>query len=126
MICLDIWQLIFDYCDITDQLNILSMCKIFNDELQIKKLKNFKIDDIILKQKKFYNLEELHVSHNEKIKNVNHLTKLKILDCSHSCGIYQEGIIDLKFIEELYASYNGKIKNVNHLTKLKILDCSCS
>ena len=63
-------------------------------------------------------------SYNEKIINVNHLTKLKILDCYGDCGIDQEGSKDLQFIEELFAYDNKKIKNVNHLTKLKILDCS--
>jgi Leucine-rich repeat (LRR) protein len=98
MICLDVWQLIFDYCNINDQLNILSTCKIFKDELQIKKLKHKKVDDIILQQKKFYNLEELYADNNKKIKNVNHLTKLKILDCSNNCGIDQAGIQDLELI----------------------------
>ena len=59
---------------------------------------------------------------NEKIKNVNHLSKLKILDCSGDCGIDQEGIKDLQLIEKLYAINNNKIKNVNHLTKLKIIN----
>jgi hypothetical protein len=68
MICLDIWQLIFDYCDINDQLNILSTCKIFNNELQIKKLEHVKINDTILKQKKFYNLEVLYANDNKKNK----------------------------------------------------------
>ena len=56
-----------------------------------------------------------------EIKNVNHLTNLKILNCSYYCGIDQEGIKDLRLIEELYANLNEKIKNVNHLTKLKLL-----
>ena len=69
-------------------------------------------------------IEKLNANNNKKIKNVNHLSKLKILDCSYNCGIDQEGIKDLQLIEELNANDNKKIKNVNHLTKLKILDCS--
>ena len=57
----------------------------------------------------------------KKIKNVNHLTKLKILNCSWNCGIDQKGIKDLQLIEELNANVNKKIKNINHLTKFKIL-----
>jgi hypothetical protein len=113
MICLDIWQLIFDYYDIHDQLNILSICKIFNNKLKVKKLKHIKLNDVILQQRKFYNLEELYASNNEKIKNVNHLIKLKILDCSYDCGIDQEGIKDLKLIEKLYALGNKKIQSIN-------------
>jgi hypothetical protein len=60
----------------------------------------------------------------EKIKNVNHLYKLKILYCSHSYGIDQKDINELKLMEELFADNNRKITNVNHLTKLKILNCS--
>ena len=41
---------------------------------------------------------------NNKITNVNHLTKLKILNCSYYCGINQKGIKDLKLIEELNAN----------------------
>ena len=69
-------------------------------------------------------IEKLNANNNEKIKNVNHLTKLKILYCNGICGIDQEGIKDLQLIENLYATNNKKIKNVNHLTKLKILNCS--
>ena len=60
MICLDIFQIIVDYLEIREQLNVLSVCKLFNDELKIKKLRNNKnLNDIILKQKKFSCLEEL-------------------------------------------------------------------
>ena len=65
------------------------------------------------------------MNHNEKIKNVNYLSKLKILYCSCDCGIDQEGIKDLQLIEELYSDDNEKIKNVKYLSKLKILYCSC-
>ena len=49
---------------------------------------------------------------------------LKILDCSDSFGIDQNGILELNLIE-LYTTGNEKIKNVNHMKEtLKILDCS--
>ena len=48
----------------------------------------------------------------KKIKNVNYLSKLKILYCFDDCGIDREGIKDLQLIEESYAIYNIKIKNV--------------
>ena len=37
---LDIYNIIFEYCDIYDQLNIMSTCKLLNKNLKIKKLKN--------------------------------------------------------------------------------------
>ena len=121
-LCLDIYNIIIEYCDIYDQLNIMSTCKILNKNLKIKKLNNSNISDEILRQEKFIDLEELNANNNKKIKNVNNLTKLKILDCSYDCGIDQEGIKDLQLIEVLYASDNKKIKNVNHLTKLKVIN----
>ena len=121
---LDIYSNIFEYCSTYDQLNIMMTCKILNKKLKIKKLNHPNVSDDILKQEKFTDLEELYASYNEKITNVNHLSKLKILNCFRDCGIDQEGIKNLQLIEELDASYNKKIKNVNHLTKLKILNCS--
>ena len=122
LMCLDIYQTIFEHCDIYDQLNIMSTCKVLNKNLKIKKLHNSNVSDKVLQQEKFIDLEELDANDNKKIKNVNHLTKLKILNCSNACGIDQEGIKDLQFIEELNASGNEKIKNVNHLTKLKVIN----
>jgi len=71
-------------------------------------------------------IEKLHCSDNCKIDNVNHLKNtLKILNCSYTCGIDQNGISELQYIEEIYCSNNNKINNVNHLKNtLKILHCS--
>ena len=123
-LCLEVYNEIFEYCDIYDQLKIMMTCKLLNKKLKIKKLNHLNVSDKVLQQEKFIDLEELNANHNKKIKNINHLTKLKILDCSWNCGIDQEGIKELQLIEELNANNNEKIKNVNHLTKLKILDCS--
>ena len=123
-LCLEVYNEIFEYCNIYDKLKIMLTCKLLNKNLKIKKLNHPYVSDKILQQEKFIDLEELDASYNKKIKNVNHLTKLKILDCSRNCGIDQEGIKDVQLIEELYTNNNKKIINVNHLTKLKILDCS--
>ena len=123
ILCLDVYNKIFEYCDIYDQLKIMTTCKLLNKKLKIKKLNHHNVSDKVLQQEKFINLEELNAYNNKKIKNVNHLAKLKILYCSYDCGIDQEGIKDLKLIEELYAVDNKKIKNVNHLINLKKLYC---
>ena len=81
-LCLEVYNEIFEYCDINDQLNIMTTCKLLNKKLKIKKLNHPNVSDKILKQEKFIDLEELNANNNQKIKNVNHLTKLKILYCS--------------------------------------------
>jgi len=57
----------------------------------------------------------------QKITNINHMTKLKILSASHDCGINDGGISDMTNLEILYANSNTKITNVNHMTKLREL-----
>ena len=98
ILCLDIYIEIFEHCNINDQLNIMLTCKLLNKKLKIKKLNHHNVCDYILKQEKFIDLEELNANNNEKIKNVNHLTKLKILKCCDDCGINQEGIENLQSI----------------------------
>jgi len=79
--------------------------------------------------KNLTNIEELYLSGNFNIYNINHLKKLKILDASitindngiYSCGIDDESIQNLINIEVLNANGNGKITDVNHLTNLRIL-----
>jgi hypothetical protein len=70
------------------------------------------------------NLEELNAFDNPNIYDLNHLKKLKKLDCGGYCNITQESIQDLENLEELYACGNNSISDVNNLKKLKILDCS--
>ena len=87
MLCLDVCIKIFDYCNCYDQLNIMSTCKLLFKNLKIKKLYGKKIDDNILKQEKFIDLEALDATGNDKITNINNLTKLKTLYCAYNCGI---------------------------------------
>ena len=81
-LCLEIYNKIFEYCDIHDQLNIMMTCKLLNKKLKIKKLNHHNVSDEVLKQEKFIDLEELNARNNKKITNINHLTKLKVLNCS--------------------------------------------
>jgi len=72
--------------------------------------------------KNMINVEELDVSGNQKITNINHMRKLKILDArGNSCGITQKYITNLTNLTKLDISYNVKISNVNTFVKLKHL-----
>ena len=59
---------------------------------------------------KSLNLIELRAWDNNKIKNNQHMNKLKILDCYGNCGISDDNIKSLNLIA-LYAKHNNKITN---------------
>src|SRR5690606_32616173 len=78
------------------------------------------------------NLEELNLSINKKINNLNHLQKLRRLDCKYS-NINISSINKLNNIETIICSYRGDIdmnskilyqnnKNIEILTDMEILD----
>src|SRR5439155_22599640 len=69
------------------------------------------------------NLQELNAGYNSEITNVNHMSKLIILDASGKCGIDDRGIINVN-LQELHAQDNPKITNVNHMSKLIKLNAS--
>ena len=52
-LCLEVYNEIFEYCEIYDQLNIMKICKLLNKKLKIKKLNRYNVSDKILKQEKF-------------------------------------------------------------------------
>ena len=53
ILCLEVYNEIFEYCDIYDQLNIMLTCKLLNKKFKIKKLNHPNVSDDILKQEKF-------------------------------------------------------------------------
>ena len=65
-------------------------------------------------------LINLHVSDNNKIKNVSFMKNLYSLYAGNNCGIDQNGIKNLDLVE-LDASDNNKIKNVSFMKNLVIL-----
>ncbi len=88
------------------------------------------IDDFGIKDLIY--LEELYVGQhlnisgivtgNEKITNINHMKKLKILyACGEFCGLDDHGINELLNLEELYVNDNNKITNINYMKNLKRL-----
>ena len=80
-------------------------------------------DDSLVSTLGGLNLVKLNASWNPKIKKINHMTNLRILDASDTCGIGDEGLIGLNLVE-LKAFHNPKIKKINHMTNLRILDAS--
>ena len=130
MLCLDVVQIICDFCDLKTQINLINTCKEYEENLQIIKLTctdgiNQQVTQEILQQKKFSQLRYLNASNNMKITNVNHLKNtLILLNCSGNCEIAQEGINELRKLQILNACDNQKITNVNHLKDTLIeLDC---
>ena len=110
ILCLDVVQIICDFCDFKTQLNLIQACKEYDENLKIRKLTctvkiNQQITQNILQQKKFNQLRYLNASYNEKIINVNHLKDTLIeLHCTRNCGIQQEGINELRKLQILDAS----------------------
>ncbi len=105
------------------KLNLCESNKIFDLNF-LTKLKELdcsftEINDNNIKE---LNLEHLSANNCKNITNINHMSKLKILDVSGNCGVNDYGIKNLLNIVELNASENTKITNVNHMLKLKILD----
>jgi len=59
---------------------------------------------------RYINLEKLDAAFNSKITNVNHLTKLEILDAfGINCGINDAGLVQCVNLKSLNVSYNRKI-----------------
>ena len=123
---------IFDKLDFLTQIRFRQICKWLN-RIKIHNMYYYMNIQYIdrLSNKILINYPEikyLMVSYNSKVSNINHMTKLQILDASCvylECGIGDNGIKNLNLIE-LYAADNKKIKNVNHMTNLKILNASWS
>lgn len=72
---------------------------------------------------KLQSLKYLHISNNCDINNINHLKKLKKLECRDASQIKQNSIRKLTNIVRLNCSNNNKIVSLSVMNKLKILIC---
>jgi hypothetical protein len=127
MLCLDVVQIIVDYCELKTQLKVICLTREYYDNIKIKKLKcSTEFSQQTLLQKKFDRLEELDCRNNWRVKNVNHLaTTLTKLICRGSlCSINQLGISGLKKLQVLDATGNSEITDVNHLADT-LIELSC-
>lgn len=118
----EIYQKISSYQNCVDQIKITTLCRYFYHHIRItdfynldeKYLKN--LSDKILKRYPY--IEQLNASNNPKIKDINHLKKIKKLNASgHLCGITNDGITDLNLIS-LYVTNNIKITKPCHMSNL--------
>ena len=130
VLCLDVVQIICDFCDLKTQIKLISTCQEYYEYLKIRKLNCFdrigsNITQEVITQRKFNELRNLNAFHNSKITDVNHLqNSLTELYCSWKCGINQMGIANLKVLQKLNAADNNKITDVNHLQNTLIeLNC---
>ena len=119
-ICLDIWKIIFEYCDFISKIRLSQVCTLFYKNLHITdfcnieyKYKNKLTDDIL---KNYKNIIKLNVGYNSKIKDVSWMSNLKELDASW-VGIDQNGIKNLNLIK-LKVRHNSKIKDVSWMSNL--------
>lgn len=117
---------IYDNTDIYDlnhltklkKLEFSSFVRTFNR--QVSYPSRLKQEGII----KLKNLEVLNIHNNSFITDINHMSKLRELDCSGNyCKLGQDGINRLTNIEVLKVDYNKNIYDINHLTKLRKLSC---
>ena len=73
---LDIWQVIFQHCDLLSQLRLISVCSHFYHSLFITDMYNIpktyrrKLTNSVLKQKKFSRIIELDISWNGNIRKI--------------------------------------------------------
>ena len=121
----EIYQLILSKADFLTQIRLRRVNKRFHVKLEIHDFNHIedkyrnKLTDKILRS--YPSVTKLFAAHNREICNINHLTKLQILNATGSCGVTDATITNLNLIE-LIAWDNTKITNVNHMTRLEILD----
>ena len=125
---LDIWEKIFNYCDLLEQIRLLSCCHTFYENLFIRDLYNIsriyqqKLNNTIIEQKKFSKVIQFD-AHGIDL-DVTSLTKLKKLNASlnyktGSC-IKQSNINGLNLVE-LDLTNNKLVSEIKFMTNLKKL-----
>lgn len=124
---IDILQPVVNFSELKNQINLMQMNKhTYNDIYIYSLICTKKMDNNIIRQKKFCKLRTLCVT-NDKVECLNHLSNtLSKLDCSgYYCGVNQDGIMNLKNLETLRCSQNEKIHSVNHLANVLSELCCC-
>jgi len=112
---LDIWDDIFQRCDLLSQLNLFAVCSDFYRSFSITDLYNIpekyrnRLTILVLRQTKFGRLVQLNVGGNKHVTDVSFLTALKNLNVNGQCGVDQQGIKGLN-LRVLYAAGNEKNK----------------
>ena len=141
---IEIINIIFGYCDICSQINIISVNKYTYINYVVKYIlkRNHKyLTNSILEQHKFRSLEKLkiklydnisqpcidtlhltefYINGNHKISNINHMKNLKILSIKNNYNILDDGICNLNNLTELYID-GAAINYIGNFTNLQTL-----
>ena len=88
----------------------------------INRISYYKFTDEILEL--FPYVIKLDVCWNSKVKNVNHMKNLRILNAGCDCGIDDMSLVQLVNLTQLDVRDNNKVKNVNHMANLRILNAA--
>ena len=123
---IDIVHIIFEESNFIIKLRLLEVCKYFSETLSITDLSNikfnhsYKLNENILRQKKYLQITNLDVL-NSRISDISYLTNLKYLRCLSSYNlINQKSIQNLNLIT-LIANNNSNITDISHMTNLQNL-----
>jgi len=122
---IELYRLILEYADFLTQIRLRCVCKLFHQRLEIHDFYSIDekyskcLSDEILYTYPF--ITKLNAGYNMKITDVNHLTKLEVLNAvGQFCGIDNAGITNLD-LRELNIDCNQKITKINHMTNLNTL-----
>ena len=123
---LDIWQSILNLSNLETQLNILTTCRSFDNNLKILDLYHIdsyfqkRLCDEILQQNKFNHIVNLDICNN-KITNISHLKNLKKLDVKFNNKIDHKSLSGINLVE-LKVRNNFNIKDVSFMKSLRKLN----
>jgi hypothetical protein len=123
---IEIFQLILDHSDFLTKIRLRCVSTYLHVKLEIcdfyhidRAYSQILTDDIL---RAYAFITKLNAGSNEKITNVNHLTRLEILNAYGKCGINNQGITGLK-LKKLCCGCNPRITSVDHMSSsLKKLD----
>lgn len=149
---IELWMIIRDYTDSLSQINLTMVCKFLNKNLQITDLYNIdpKYQELLTNDilKKYPYITKLKLRWNTSVTDINHLSKLEILDatggwmqsiyvpdcgycldeeenlfnnCGGICILSDKGIRKLTNLRNIDISCNRNITSLNHCKKLKVL-----
>lgn len=121
----EIWRIISNFSNFTSRVNLTMVCKFFNKNLPITDLYTIepKYQRLLTNEilKNYPHTTKLNLTNNSNVTNINHLTKLEVLNVSMGeCILPYQGIKKLN-LKEIDVSYNPYIKTLNDFSQLRVL-----
>lgn len=107
MYIIDIWRIIFDFCDFKSKINLTSLNHYFrrnlkfSDMYQVRRYDLKKLSNHILKQVVFSEITNLCARDNIQITDVSMFCHLKQLNIANGCGVGQDSIDRLNLVKYL-------------------------